>query len=106
MKTIYKYKPKGASVVVVVCTHLSGKELHTQVGLDRVIASGSLGGVMVITLVQSGKKCGFESCSRHNFLPFSSPHNLDCHDADPVKAMSLTFLMFLMSLTSLIFPHL
>ena len=34
-------------VSVVVCTDLSGKEPHTEVGVGRVIVSGSLGGVMV-----------------------------------------------------------
>ena len=35
---------------VVVCTDLSDKELHSQVGMDRVVTSGRLGGVMVSTL--------------------------------------------------------
>ena len=35
--------------IVAVPTDLSGKERHTQVGLDRVIASESLGNVMVST---------------------------------------------------------
>ena len=39
-------------VNVVVCTNLSGKELHRQVGVGRVLASGCLGGVMVSTLAR------------------------------------------------------
>ena len=39
--------PKGTSVVV--CTDLSDKEPLRQVGMDSVVTSGSLGGVMVST---------------------------------------------------------
>ena len=39
-----------SSWTVVVCTNFSSKEPHRQVGLDRVVASGSLGSVMVTTL--------------------------------------------------------
>ena len=38
-------------VSVVVCTDLSGKEPHRQVGVGRVVTSGSLGGVMVSVVV-------------------------------------------------------
>ena len=34
---------------VVVCTDPSGEEPHRQVGMDRVIASGNVGGVVVCT---------------------------------------------------------
>ena len=34
-------------------TDLSGKELHIQVGVDRVVTSGSLGGVMVNTMARN-----------------------------------------------------
>ena len=33
--------------IVVVCTDLGGKELHRQVGVAIVVASGSMRGVMV-----------------------------------------------------------
>ena len=39
-----------------VCTDLSGKEPHSQVSVDRMIAAGSLGSVMVRTLALDGKK--------------------------------------------------
>ena len=45
--------PGGISVVV--CTDFSGKEPHRQVGVVRVVTSGSLGGEMVGTLAQSAK---------------------------------------------------
>ena len=38
---------------VVVCTDLSGGELHRQVGVDRVMTSGSLDGVMASIVVCS-----------------------------------------------------
>ena len=31
----------------MVCTDPSGKELHRQVGMDRVMTSGNIAGVMV-----------------------------------------------------------
>ena len=37
--------------MLVVCTDLSGKERHRQVGMDRVMTSRSPGGVMISTLV-------------------------------------------------------
>ena len=45
----------GVMVSVVVCTDLSGKEPHRQVGVSMVVTSGSLGGVMVSTLDQNAK---------------------------------------------------
>ena len=36
---------------VAVCTDFSGKELHRQVGMVKVVTTRSLGGVMVSTLV-------------------------------------------------------
>ena len=38
-------------VSVVVCTDLSGKEPHRQVGVGRVVTSGSLDGVVVSVVV-------------------------------------------------------
>ena len=45
-------------MTVVVCTDFSGKELHRQVGVDRVSTSGSLGGVMVSTLAWNARNVG------------------------------------------------
>ena len=39
-------------------TDLSGKELHTQAGMDRVMTSGSLEGVMVSTLNWNARDLG------------------------------------------------
>ena len=44
--------------IVVVCTVLSGKELHRQVGVGKVMSSGSLGGEMVSTLERSARDVG------------------------------------------------
>ena len=38
-----------------MCTDLSGKESHTQVGVDMVVTSGSLGGVMVSILAWNAR---------------------------------------------------
>ena len=43
---------------VVVCAELSGKKLHRQVGIGRVVTSGNLGGVMVITLTRNARDMG------------------------------------------------
>ena len=43
------YNSTGMSVVVG--TNLSGKESHREVGVDSLIALGSLGSVMVSTLI-------------------------------------------------------
>ena len=43
---------------VVVCIDLSGKELHSQVDIDTVVTSRSLGGVAVSTLTQNAKDVG------------------------------------------------
>ena len=40
----------GYIYILIICTELSGKEPHRHAGLDRVIASGSLGHVMVCLL--------------------------------------------------------
>ena len=44
--------------IVVVCTDLSGKEPHRQVGVGRVVASRSLSSVMVSTLAQNARDLG------------------------------------------------
>ena len=55
---------------IVVCTHLSGKELHRQEGVGTVVTSGSLGGVMVEYTGPERKRCVFDSRSRHNISHF------------------------------------
>ena len=45
--------PGGMSVVD--CTDLSGKEPHRYVGIDKMVTSGSVGGVIVGTLVQNAR---------------------------------------------------
>ena len=42
----------------VVCTDLSGKEPHRQVGMGIVVISGSLHGVMFGTLAQNAEDMG------------------------------------------------
>ena len=44
--------------IVVVWTDLSGKHLHKQVGVGKVVTSGRLGGVMVTTLVWNARYAG------------------------------------------------
>ena len=41
--------------IVAVCTDLSSMEPHRQVDVGRVVASGSLGGVMVNRLALNGR---------------------------------------------------
>ena len=41
---------------VVVCTDLSGKEPHKQVGVGRVVTSGSLGDSLIISTDFTGKQ--------------------------------------------------
>ena len=43
---------------VVGCINLSGKKLHREVGVGAVVASGSLGGVMVSTLAWNARDVG------------------------------------------------
>ena len=48
----------GGTGIVVVCSDLSGKELHRQAGMGRVVISGSLGGVIVKTLIWNTRYVG------------------------------------------------
>ena len=41
--------------IVVVCTDPSGKEPHREVGVGRMVTSGSLCGVMVSTLARNAR---------------------------------------------------
>ena len=43
---------------VVVCTDLSDKEPHTQVGVGCVVTSGSLGGVIASTVLENTRDVG------------------------------------------------
>ena len=45
----------------IVCTDLSGKKPHMQVGVYRMMISGSLGGVMVSTLARNETDVGSNS---------------------------------------------
>ena len=54
----------------IACTDLSGKDLHRQIGMDTMLTSWSLGGVMVSTLGSECKRCGFNFCSRLNISHF------------------------------------
>ena len=55
--------------IVVVCTDLAGKEPHRQLGMGRVMTSGSLGDVMVSILT----RWGLGSCSTRNISHFHHP---------------------------------
>ena len=54
--TIYVY-----NIYVIVCSDLSGNEPNRQVYVDKVIASGSLGSVMVMVLVLEWQKLSVQS---------------------------------------------
>ena len=68
----------------VVCTDLTGKELHGQVG---VVTSGSLYGVMVSTLAWNARDVGSISCSSQNISHFHLTHNTGFHDQCPAQAV-------------------
>ena len=61
------YNSRGMSSLV--CTDLSDEEPHRQVGLDRVMTSGSLAGIMISTLART-QEIRFDSCSRCNISHF------------------------------------
>ena len=50
MRVIYTY--------VAVCTDLSDKEAHIQVGMGRIVTSGNLGGQIDSTLVWNARDVG------------------------------------------------
>ena len=58
---------------VVVFTRLFGKELHRQVSVDRVVISGILGELMVITLAQNALDLGLIHGGSAIFPPFITP---------------------------------
>ena len=61
---------------VVVCTYLSGKELHRQVYVDIVVTSGSLHGVMVRTLAWNDRDVSSVSSLGTIFPIFITPATL------------------------------
>ena len=50
------YNPRGTSVVIY--TDLSGKELHSQVGMGRLMISGNIADVIVSTLFLNARDVG------------------------------------------------
>ena len=58
---------KGANVVV--CTDLSAKELHKQVGVGRVVTSGNLGDIMVSILAQIASDMGLRAAALAVAMP-------------------------------------
>ena len=65
-------------IYVADCTDLSGKEPHRHTSMDRVTASGSLGGIACCLL--NGRNCGFEYCSRHNTSHLHRFYEAHLHD--------------------------
>ena len=55
---------------VVVCTDLSGKELHRHVCMCKIVTPGSLCGVMVITLAHNTRGVSSKFRSMHNISHF------------------------------------
>ena len=73
---------------VVVCTDLSDEEPYREVGVDSMVTSGSLGGVMVSTLARNAIDVALIPLSRHNIsYLIHTPMTLVCGDHDPVQAM-------------------
>ena len=52
METCLSHKIKH---LTDVCTDLSSKEVDRHVGVDAMVTSGTLGGVMVSTLIQNAR---------------------------------------------------
>ena len=74
------YNSWGTSVVV--CTDLSGKEPYKQIGMGRVVTSGSLCGVMVSTLDQNDRDVGSIPTLGTIFPIFITPTTLLLHIPD------------------------
>ena len=68
------YNSKGTSIAVGI--DLSGKEPHRQVGVGRLVASGSLGGVMVSPLSRNARDVGLISAIGTIFFIFITPMTL------------------------------
>ena len=60
---------------MVACFDLSGKDSHRQVDVNRVMTSGSLGGVMISILSWNAKGVGLNPVYAQYFL-FPSPMTL------------------------------
>ena len=58
----------------MVCTDLSAKEPYKQIGVDRVMTSGSLGGVMVNTLPLNARYVGSIPALGASVSYFHNPH--------------------------------
>ena len=69
---------------LVVCTDLSGEELLRQGCVGRVVASGSLPGVMLSTLARNARDVGSIPTLSTIFPMSIKPMTLD---QDPVQAM-------------------
>ena len=63
---------EGKRYIAIVCTDLSGKEPHRQVGVVRMATTWNIGSVMVLTLTQNAR----DSHSRHNISYFHQHHKL------------------------------
>ena len=54
--TMSVHADRSPTISVIVCTDHSGKKLPRQVGVGSVATSGSLGGVMIITLAKNARE--------------------------------------------------
>ena len=70
----------------ILCTDLSGKEQYIQVGMERVVTSGRLGGVMISTHTRNARDVGSIPALGVIFRIFHYPHNTGCHDHVSVQA--------------------
>ena len=64
------YNSRGTSVIVH--TDLAGKETHRQVGVGKVIASGSLGCIVVNVLAPKRPDMWVQILLKAQYFPFSS----------------------------------
>ena len=55
--------------------------------MGRVVISGSLGGVMVITLILECNRFRFDSHSRHHISHLYHTHDTHYRDHDPVQVI-------------------
>ena len=63
------------NTTVIFWIELSGNEPSRHIHVDRLIASGSRGRVIVSKHGLECKNCAFDSTSRHNISPCHLPHN-------------------------------
>ena len=76
--------------IVAVCTDLSGKEPHRQVGVGRVVTPGSLGSIIVCTLAKDAGNVGLIPALGAIFPIFITPTTLLTFDHDPVQPIHCT----------------